>query len=329
MKLHGASPWHLRDLRGFLCSRDRESPRRKAVASNSKSHKLDRAMDKGGYEMKIMLCCLLLATLFHPGQLTNKSTQSFRIIPIRERGGYSNFESIVLMSQDDLDSFLTDTSTQVGRTNRQEFEDALRNANLDFTREALVLLRHTESSGSVQVVFETPILQDRKLLCEIRGKPLQGGGTADMAYYCFAVAVSKSAVDQVELQAIEGGFSEHRLAPVVLPIIEKEPANKLMQPPVKQNQIPDCPSISVSCPDVGPGGSTLIKFKASVIGGKPSSEVSYNWSVSKGTISQGQGTAVIGVDVTGVDLEGLTATVEVGGVDPNCNRAASCSLAIP
>ncbi len=282
-------------------------------------------MDKGGYEMKIMLCCLLLATLFYPGQVTNKSTQSFRIVPIRERGGYGNFESIVLMSQDDLDSFLKDTSA------RPEFVDALRNANLDFTKEALVLLRHTESSGSVQVVFETPILQDRKLLCEIRGKPLPPGyaGTADMAYYCFAVAVSKSAVDQVELQAIEGRFPQRRLAPIILPIIEKEPANKLLQPPVKQNQIPDCPRISISCPDVGPGGNTPIRFKASVIGGKPVSEVSYNWSVSKGTISQGQGTAVIGVDVTGVDLEGLTATVEIGGVDPNCKRVASCSLAIP
>ncbi len=194
----------------------------------------------------------------------------------------------------------------------------------------MVLLRHTEGSGSVEVVFETPILQDRRLLCEVRGKPLQAGGTADVAaYYCFAVAVSKSAVDQVELQAIEGRFPQRRLAPIVLPIIEKAPANKLLQPPVKQNQIPDCPRVSVACPDAGPGGKTLIKFKASVIGGKPVSEVSYNWSVSKGTISFGQGTAVIEVDVTGIDLEGLTATVEVGGVDPNCNRAASCSLAIP
>jgi hypothetical protein len=277
--------------------------------------------------MKIMLCCLLLATLFHPGQLTNKTTQSFRVIPIPKRGGYSNFESIVLMSKDNLDSFLKDTSTRVS----PEFVDALLNAKLDFTKEALVLLRHTEGSGSIQVTFETPILQGRRLLCEIRGKPLPPGslGTADMAYYCFAVAVSKAHVSQVELQAIEGGFPTHRLAPIVLTIVEKEPANQQLQLPVKQTQIQDCPRISVACPDAGPGGNTLIKFKASVIGGKPSSEVSYNWSVSKGTISQGQGTAVIGVDVTGVDLDGLTATVEIGGVDPNCNRAASCSMAIP
>jgi len=131
------------------------------------------------------------------------------------------------------------------------------------------------------------------------------------------------------LQAIEGGFPQRRLAPIVLPIIEKEPALKLLQLPVKQNQIQDCPTISVTCPDVGPGGNTPIRFKASVTGGKPESKISYNWSVSKGTISQGQGTAVIEVEVTGMDLEGLTATVEIGGVDPNCNRVASCSMAIP
>jgi hypothetical protein len=127
------------------------------------------------------------------------------------------------MSQDDLDSFLKDTSKQSGWNNRQEFEDALRNAKVDFTKEALVLLRHSEGSGSVQVTFETPKLEARKLLCEIRGRPIPPGygGTADMAYYCFAVAVSKSTVSQVELQAVEGGFAERRLPPIIFPIIEK------------------------------------------------------------------------------------------------------------
>jgi hypothetical protein len=176
--------------------------------------------------MKIMLACLLLATLFHLGQSTNRSAPSFRIIPIQKREtGYSNFASIAFMSKDDLDSFLKNTSTQIGWNTRQEFEDALRNAKVDFTQEALVLLRHTEGSGSVQVTFETPILQNRRLLCEIRGRPIPPGygGTADMAYYCFAVAVSKSVVSQVELQAVEGGFSERRLQPIVFPI--KQPSN--------------------------------------------------------------------------------------------------------
>jgi len=271
--------------------------------------------------MKIVLGCLLLAILFYPGQSIDESAQSFRIIPIPPReNGYSNFASIVFMSKKDLDSFLTDIPTQTGWNNRQAFEDALLNAKVDFSKEALVLLRHTEGSGSVKVTFETPVLQGRNLLCEIRGKPIPPGygGTTDMAYYCFAVAVSKAQISQVELRAIEGGFSPRRLAPVVLPIIE-ESANK----------IPDCPTISVACPDVGREGNTRMKFIATVTGGKPRGEITYKWSVTKGTIKQGQGTAVIEVDFASVGLEGLTASVEVNGFEPTCQRYASCTMAIP
>lgn len=174
--------------------------------------------------MKIVLCCLLLAILFYPGQLTDESAEAFRIIPIPPREhGYNNFASIVFKSKKDLDSFLTDTSTQIGWNNRKAFEDALLNAKVDFSKEALVLLRHTEGSGSVKVAFETPVLRDRNLLCVIRGRPIPPGfgGTADMAYYCFAVAVSKAQINKVELQAVEGGFKARPLPPIVLPITEK------------------------------------------------------------------------------------------------------------
>lgn len=171
--------------------------------------------------MKPMLCCLLLAILFYPGQLVDESAQPFRIIPIPTReNGYGNFASIVFTSQKDLDSFLRDTSTQSGWNHRQKFEDALLDAKVDFNKEALVLLRHSEGSGSIKVTFERPVLKDRKVLCEIRGRPIPPGygGTTDMAYYCFALAVSKADVSQVELRATEGGFSARRLAPIIFPI---------------------------------------------------------------------------------------------------------------
>ena len=174
--------------------------------------------------MKIVLCCLLLAFLFHPGQVTDDSAQSFRVIPIPTReNGYGNFESIVFMSKKDLDSFLTNTSTQIGWNNRQGFLDALLNAKVDFSKEALVLLRHTEGSGSTKVTLEAPVLQGRTLVSEIEGKPFPPGygGTDDIAYYCFAIAVSKAHVSQVELRATQGGLSPRRLAPIVLPITEK------------------------------------------------------------------------------------------------------------
>lgn len=171
---------------------------------------------------------LLLLAMFLPTGLstlsTTESSESFRVVAIPKRDtGYSNFASVAFTSKADFDAFIKRSATQIGWNNRKEFEEALANAKVDFTREALVLLRHDESSGSVQVAFETPTVKDRKLVCQIRGKPIPPGfgGTADMAYYCFAVVVSKSAVTQVELQAVEGGFQERRLAPVVFPIAAK------------------------------------------------------------------------------------------------------------
>lgn len=280
--------------------------------------------------MKIVLCCLLLAILFHPARVSDESAQSFRVIPIPSReNGHGNFASVVLMSQKDLDSFLANTSAQIGWNHRQEFENALLSAKVDFSKEALVLLRHTEGSGSVKVSFETPVLQDRNLICEIRGKPFPPGygGTDDMAYYCFAVAVSKTQIRQVELRSIKGGFTETLLAPIVLPIIERDSANNQWHPSVTKDLYQGCPTISVSCPS-DLGGNKPIRFEASIIGGKPNTVMPFGWSVTKGKITFGQGTAVIEVDVTGVNWKGLTATVEVSGFHPECPRVASCTTAV-
>jgi hypothetical protein len=132
---------------------------------------------------------------------------------------------MVFTTKEQFDSFIRNTSKQIGWNNRREFENALREANVDFTGEALVLLRHDEPSGSVPVEFDAPTLQDKKLVLKIRGKSVTGG-TADMASYCFAVAVSKSAVNQVELHAVEGGFRERTLPPIVFQIVSNEPSNK-------------------------------------------------------------------------------------------------------
>ena len=95
------------------------------------------------------------------------------------------------------------------------------------------------------------------------------------------------------------------------------------------NQAPDCPRVSVTCPDAVRPENTPIRFSASVTGGKPTRELSYCWTVSKGTIIKGQGTAVIEVEAKGKDREGLTATVDIGGLDPSCAHIVSCSSAIP
>ncbi|MFZ0062320.1 MAG: hypothetical protein WAL47_09810 [Pyrinomonadaceae bacterium] len=89
---------------------------------------------------------------------------------------------------------------------------------------------------------------------------------------------------------------------------------------------PPCPTVSVSCPsEVNDGDSAT--FTASV-GDSGSLNLTYNWSVSAGTISGGQGTSSITVDTKGVGGSTITATVELGGVDPACSRTASCTTSV-
>ena len=56
--------------------------------------------------------------------------------------------------------------------------------------------------------------------------------------------------------------------------------------------------------------------------------VTYNWSVSAGTITSGQGTSSITVDTDGLGGQTVTATVELGGLDPSCARTGSCTTGI-
>jgi K319-like protein len=88
---------------------------------------------------------------------------------------------------------------------------------------------------------------------------------------------------------------------------------------------PPCPTVNVSCPSEVDAGQP-ITFTASVTGeGAPTP--TFNWSVSAGTISSGQGTSTITVDTTNV-AQSVTATVTVGGVDPSCNATSSCTTGV-
>ena len=89
---------------------------------------------------------------------------------------------------------------------------------------------------------------------------------------------------------------------------------------------PPCPTVSVSCPsDIEEGQP--VTFTASVTGGPEGATWTYNWSVSAGTITSGQGTSTITVDTTGVTGQ-VTATVSLGGADPSCNNTNSCTTGV-
>jgi hypothetical protein len=90
---------------------------------------------------------------------------------------------------------------------------------------------------------------------------------------------------------------------------------------------PPCPQISVSCPDSVELGAP-ITFTASVTSGPEGFTPTYNWSVSAGTITSGQGTSTIQVDTAGLGGQSVTASVTIGGADPSCNNTAACTTSV-
>ena len=91
-------------------------------------------------------------------------------------------------------------------------------------------------------------------------------------------------------------------------------------------QAQDCPGISVlPYSDQVTAGDTLM-FTAVTKFLKVN--VTYNWSISAGTIISGQGTARILVNIKELSDQFVTATLEVGGLPANCANTASASAEI-
>jgi len=87
-----------------------------------------------------------------------------------------------------------------------------------------------------------------------------------------------------------------------------------------------CPVIAVSCPTT----DQPFMFTAAVYDADSREKISnlyveYCWVLSKGKILFGQGTDAITVDASSTDMRGITATVDVRGLDSECKTKASCS----
>lgn len=116
-------------------------------------------------------------------------------VPARENG-YASFSSQAITSKPEFDKFIKSIESAQFFNDKEAFLEKLRSANLVFGKESLILLRHDEGSGSTQVKLNTPQLKDKQLICKLERKPAQMG-TADMAYYCYAFAVSKASVKEI------------------------------------------------------------------------------------------------------------------------------------
>lgn len=82
----------------------------------------------------------------------------------------------------------------------------------------------------------------------------------------------------------------------------------------------ECPTLSVTPPAGITSPGETMTFTANVSGGSQAN-VTYDWTVSAGTITEGQGTPVIRVATT-PDMAGgnVTATVTIGGICEDCTQ---------
>ncbi len=153
------------------------------------------------------LALVILGLAMAAGAATDEAKAVWRTVPVPAREhGYVNFETTVVSDAAALAEFLGKLGADPGAAawNRlADFAAAIHGAGLDFSKESLVLLRHSEGSGSTAVNFNTPVLDGQTLVCRIDRRPA-GMGTADMAYYCFALAVRKEAVTAVAVEVAGG-----------------------------------------------------------------------------------------------------------------------------
>jgi hypothetical protein len=120
-------------------------------------------------------------------------------IPAREHG-YGNFKTQIITSQEQLDALVKESAVgPLGWNNRAGFVEGLKKAKIDFTKEALVLLRDTEGSGSNKVTLLPPELKGKTLICRLQ-RVVPPIGTADIADYCFALAVDRGQIAEVRFE---------------------------------------------------------------------------------------------------------------------------------
>lgn len=90
---------------------------------------------------------------------------------------------------------------------------------------------------------------------------------------------------------------------------------------------PACPTFDVSGPDTVNSGEP-VTFTANVSGGDPNVTPTFNWTVSAGTITSGQGTTSITVDTSNTGGQTVTATADCGGYDRFCATSDSCTTSL-
>ena len=89
----------------------------------------------------------------------------------------------------------------------------------------------------------------------------------------------------------------------------------------------ECPTVSVTGPSSTVQPGETMTFTANLNGGSQDSPT-YNWTVSAGTIVEGQGTPTITVSTEGLNDTTITATVDIGGLCASCPQVSDSETGV-
>jgi hypothetical protein len=95
-------------------------------------------------------------------------------------------------------------------------------------------------------------------------------------------------------------------------------------PPVR----PACPNVEIICP-TNIAIDQPLTFTSNRLSTSSGVAPIYNWSVSAGSIIQGQGTPTIKVDTTGLAGQTIKATLSMGGYTLDCSANCAVSMPVP
>lgn len=113
-------------------------------------------------------------------------------VPFREHG-YSNFETVIINTQSKFDDFINDVKNQNNWNDKATFLQKLQAEQFDFSKINLLLYRITESSGSIGLSPQEPVIESNKITIKI-DRQVPTILTADMAYYVLVYKIKKDIV---------------------------------------------------------------------------------------------------------------------------------------
>ena len=98
----------------------------------------------------------------------------------------------------------------------------------------------------------------------------------------------------------------------------------LFSPGTSPTLTPDsCPTVTIMCKEGEQCKGKKRRLSVTIAGTAPGHKPTFQWCVSAGAITGGQGTYEVEIDASTVDGEAVTVVVIIGGMNEHCDNVAS------